>query len=95
MAEPIVFQKLQRWQDGEGVRDAALAERVGVHQTTISRAKRGLRVLDMEVQLKLQKITGIPPAEWADFFAQTVHLRPKKGAAVEKKSALSVVEGAV
>ena len=75
----MIFQKLQAWQDKNGVSDSELARRISVHQTAISRAKRGLRVLGMEHQLAIQKITKIPPAEWADFYAQTIELRkPKK-----------------
>lgn len=90
-----VFQKLQAWQDGdEGLPDAALAAKIKVNPTTIWRAKRGLRVLGMDHQLALQKITGIPPSEWAEFFAQTVHLRPKAGASAQKKSPRNLaVEG--
>ena len=88
----MVFQKLQAWQDAEDVNDDELARRVSkglgrdIHRTTISRAKRGLRVLGMDIQLELQKHTKIPPAEWADFYAQTVHLRPKTGGRAQKKS---------
>lgn len=82
----MVFQKLQAWQDREGVSNTALAEKVGLHQTAISRAKRGLRVLGMEHQLALQKITGIPPAEWAEFYAQSVHLRGEAASGAQKKS---------
>lgn len=80
-----VFQKLQRWQDSHGVTDSALAAKIGVHQTAISRAKRGKRVLGMEHQLALQQITKIAPADWAEFYAQTVTLRGK----AQKKSALA------
>ena len=88
MADPVVFQKLQRWQDSEdGQTDAELAKALGVNHTTIWRAKRGLRVLGMPHQIALQKITGIAPSEWADFYAQTVHLRPSKGEAAGRKKA--------
>lgn len=82
MAE-VVFQKLQRWQDANNVTDSALAAKIGVHQTAISRAKRGRRVLGMEHQLALQVITKIAPADWAEFYAQTVAMRGK----AQKKSA--------
>lgn len=90
----MVFQKLQAWQDEHGVSDTKLAERIGVHQTAISRAKRGLRMLGMEHQLALQKITKIPPAEWADFYAQTVNLRKGSGEKPQKKSQLAAEEAA-
>lgn len=84
MDEAPVFQRLQKWQDQKGIADDDLAKLVSrglgrdIHRTTILRAKRGQRVLGMDIQLELQKHTKIPPSEWADFFAQTVHLRPKK-----------------
>lgn len=94
MSEPVTFQKLQKWQDsGEGRSDADLAKKLGVNPTTIWRAKRGLRVLSMPHQIALQAITKIPPSDWADFFAQTVHLRPTKSASSQKKS--PVAEGAL
>jgi transcriptional regulator with XRE-family HTH domain len=85
--QPVVFQKLQAWQDSEdGKTDAELADAIDVNPSTIWRAKRGLRVLGMEHQLALQKITGIPPSEWADFYAQTVALRRKPSGPTLKKS---------
>lgn len=92
MAEPVIFQKLQAWQDEKGFSDSRLADEIGVNPTTIWRAKRGLRVLGMEHQLRLQKVTKIPPTAWAEFFAQTVHLRPKKIDAQKKSLA---AEGAL
>ena len=85
MLRIMVFQKLQAWLDREGCTDSELARRIGVHQTAISRAKRGLRVLGMEHQLAIQKVTGIPPSEWADFYAQTVDLRRSKASKPQKK----------
>ena len=93
----MAFQKLQAWQDKHGVSDSDLARRVTeemqaeppVHQTTISRAKAGKRLLGMELQLAIQKITKIPPAEWADFYAQTVSLRTRKPPTGSKKNATS------
>lgn len=83
----MVFQKLQTWQADNGVSDTELARRVGVHQSAISRAKRGLRVLGMEHQLAIQTITKkVSPADWADFYAETMHLRPKTRASTPKKS---------
>lgn len=75
----MMLQKLQRWQTENGVNDTALAERVGVTQSAISRAKRGLRVLNMEHQLAIQRVTdnAVLPVDWAEFYALTVHLRPR------------------
>lgn len=85
----VLFQKLQAWQDGpDGLDDQELADALGVHRTTIQRAKRGERVLGMRLQLALQTITKIPPSEWADFFAQTVHLRGERASVREKKTKL-------
>ena len=91
----MVFQKLHAWQAEKGWTDARLAEEIGVHQTTISRAKRGLRVLDIEHQLAIQKLAKIiSPADWADFYAQTTHLRPKTARGLKKNSRLGIVEAA-
>jgi len=94
----MILQKLHRWQTEKGVNDTSLAEKIGVTQSAISRAKRGLRVLGMEHQLAIQKVTenAVLPVDWAEFFALTVHLRPKKSAAPQKKSdGLSLVREAV
>lgn len=83
----MVFQKLQAWLDNEGWSDTRLAKEIGVTQSAISRAKRGLRVLGMEHQLEIQRVTKkVSPADWADFFAQTVELRRPKGPPAQKKS---------
>jgi DNA-binding transcriptional regulator YdaS (Cro superfamily) len=84
----MLFQKLHKWQTEQGENDTTLAEKIGVHQTAISRAKRGLRVLGMEHQLAIQKVTGnhVLPADWAEFYALTMHLRPKKVSPTQKKS---------
>lgn len=95
-----LFQKLQAWQDEHEVSDQELADKLSagaprpVHRTTISRAKRGLRMLGMDLQLKLQKITKIPPSEWADFYAQTVHLRGAAAARGQKKRQPAEAEAA-
>ena len=77
----MMLQKLQRWQTEKNVNDTVLAGRVGISQSAISRAKRGLRVLGMEHQLAIQKITdnAVLPVDWAEFYALTMHLRPKTG----------------
>lgn len=84
----MVLQKLQRWQTEKGVKDWELAEKVGVTQSAINRAKRGLRVLGMEHQIAIAKVTdnAVLPVDWAEFYALTMHLRPKRGAAAQKKS---------
>jgi hypothetical protein len=85
---PMVLQKLQRWQTENGVKDGELAEKVGITQSAINRAKRGLRVLGMEHQIAIARITGntVQPVDWAEFYALTMHLRPKKPGATQKKS---------
>lgn len=89
-----MLQKLQRWQTENNWTDAKLAGEVGVHQTAISRAKRGLRVLGIETQLKIQAVTdnAVLPVDWAEFYALTTHLRPKKVSPTQKKSAGLTVE---
>lgn len=87
----MLFQKLQTWQDEKGVSNTELARKIGVDPTAISRAKRGLRVLGMQHQLAIQRFTkAVSPADWAEFYAQTVTIRAK---AAQKKSA-DLVEGA-
>lgn len=91
----MVFQKLHAWLADNGWTDTRLAEEIGVDQSTISRAKRGLRVLGMQDQLEIQKITKVvSPADWAEFYAQTVHLRPKKRRVLKKNGRPVVVEAA-
>jgi len=87
-----VFQTLQKWQSANDCTDEALAAAVSkilgreIHRTTISRAKQGKRMLGMDIQLAIQKHTGIPPSDWADFYAETVDLRPKKTGEAGKKA---------
>lgn len=95
MARFAVFQRLQRWQDGDGgMTDAQLADALKVNPSTIWRAKRGLRVLSMHHQVALQEITKIAPSEWADFYAQTVDLRPAPKGRTLKKSLVGAEEAA-
>lgn len=88
-----VFQTLKKWQSANDVTDEALALAVSkvlgreIHRTTISRAKQGKRVLGMDIQLAIQRHTRIPPSDWADFYAETVDLRPKKIGEGGKKAA--------
>ena len=89
----MLFQKLHAWQAEHGITDSALADKIMVHQTAISRAKRGLRVLGIEHQLAIQKITKtVSPADWAEFYAQTTHLRPKKARGLKKNGSALIVE---
>lgn len=87
----IVFQRLQDWQDELGNTDNDVGALIGVSGSTINRAKRGLRPLKMEHQLALQKVTGITPAEWADFYAAAVErrLKPQKGRPSKKSLAVA------
>lgn len=101
-AAMVVFQKLQAWQDEHNVSDEELAVRVSrevgrdIHRTTISRGKRGQRVLGMELQLAIQKITkAASPSEWAEFYAQTVHLRGAGASKGKKKQDAGLVREAV
>lgn len=82
----MLFQKLQAWQDRTETDDAALADLVGVDRSTIYRGKRAQRELRTETLLAIQRVTGIPPAEWAEFYAQAFAMRATRPAKRQKKS---------
>ena len=91
----MVFQKLHAWQADNGFSDSKLASEIGVDQSAISRAKRGLRVLRMDNQLAIQKLTKVvSPADWAEFYAQTAHLRPAKASHSKKNDRAPTAEAA-
>jgi transcriptional regulator with XRE-family HTH domain len=49
----------------QGMKQKDLAERLGVHQTTVSSWRLG-RVGDLEVALAIEKVTSVPVAAWAE-----------------------------
>jgi transcriptional regulator with XRE-family HTH domain len=85
-----MFQKLQAWQDANGVDDKELAQRVGVDRSTIYRAKRGQRVISIDTQLRIQKHTKIPPTDWTEFYAQiaATRARPQKKSEQDRVAAI-------
>lgn len=76
--ERPLFQPLQDWQDARGVKDGELASDALCDVTTLQRAKRGDLKISMRLQIRLRRITGIRPSQWADFFEETEPLRAAK-----------------
>lgn len=94
-----LFKPLQDWQLLVGKTDKELidmlrevAPAVRISASMLSRAKRGLQPPRMELQLTLQKITGVTPAQWAEFYAEVVTDRSRP--VTPKKTKNCVVEGA-
>lgn len=85
-ARMSVFEPLAAWQKLSRKSDRALAALIGISHSKLGRAKRGLQPLPMEDQLALEKITGITPAEWAEFYAKVVQGRGKTSPRAPKKS---------
>lgn len=56
---------LRAWMSAHGMKQKDLAERLGVHQTTVSSWRLG-RVGDLEVAVAIQKVTGVPVTAWAE-----------------------------
>lgn len=69
------FAKLDVWQKAEGWTDARTAKEIGVDKGVFSRFRNGLQTLKMRHLLKLEEVTGITPAECADFYARAVKER--------------------
>jgi transcriptional regulator with XRE-family HTH domain len=55
---------LRRWLEDSGTSQAALAERMGVFQTSVSGWVRGAQPRARFVSL-LEEVAGIPPEAWA------------------------------
>lgn len=85
MRTMFIFDRLEEWQRLSRKSDAALGELIGVSRWKIMRAKRGVHVLPMADQLALERITGITPSEWAEFYADCERKR-----SAEKKSLVEV-----
>lgn len=66
----MIFEPLARWQDDTGMTDADVAARIGAHRVTVLRAKYGQRRLGLIYQMRLQKLTGITPAQWTEYYVQ-------------------------
>lgn len=84
------FDALDKWQKQSRKSDAQTAALIEVSPSKFSRARRGLQPLPMEDQLALEKITGITPAEWAEFYAKAFKASGKS----KKKEAIAAAEEA-
>lgn len=67
--------------------DAETARRIGVNKSVFSRFRNGLQTLKMRHLLKLEEVTGITPAECAEFYARAVKERDGADATVKKNEA--------
>jgi plasmid maintenance system antidote protein VapI len=52
--------KLHKWMEQSCTTQDELAEALGVTQATVSRILAGLRPINLEVAIRLEKITGLP-----------------------------------
>lgn len=66
------FRKLDLWQKAEGWNDAKTAKEIGVDKGVFSRFRNGLQTLKMRDLLRFEAVTGITPAECAEFYAEAV-----------------------
>jgi len=69
------FRKLDLWQKAEGKNDAWTAKEIGVGKGVFSRFRNGLQTLKMRHLLRFEEVTGISPAECAEFYAEAVKER--------------------
>lgn len=83
------FRALDLWQKAETKTDADVARAIGVGKSVFSRFRNGLQTLKMRDLLKLEAVTGITPAECAEFYARAVKERTPEpeGEAGKKKAA--------
>lgn len=90
LAGMVEFKALLKWQAGEGLSDAQAAGELGWSTSKFSRVKNGLQSLKVRDQIKLEAVTGITPAQCAEFYADAVKARladepaPKKTGAAKK-----------
>lgn len=80
------FRKLDLWQKAEGKSDADTARDMKIGKSVFSRFRNGLQTLKMRDLLRFEAVTGITPAECAEFYAEAVKERARLSDAVEKKS---------
>lgn len=71
------FEAVDRWQSVTGKNDAETAELINVSPSKFSRFVNGLMALPMADQLTLERITGISPAQCAEFYAEAVKERAR------------------
>lgn len=69
------FRKLDLWKKAEGKNDAWIAAEIGVDKGVFSRFRNGLQTLKMKHLLRFEDVTGITPAECAEFYAEAVKER--------------------
>lgn len=82
------FRALDLWQKAEKKSDADVARDLGISTSKFSRFRNGLQTLPMRDLLDLERLTGITPAECAEFYAQAV----KEGVGVKKNEAAPAAE---
>lgn len=58
-----------------GNSDAAIGRLINVNRWKISRGRRGDPPLPLEDQIALQPITGVSPAQWAEYYAKLIRER--------------------
>lgn len=69
------FTKLDLWQEAKEKSDAWVAKEIGVDKGVFSRFRNGRQTLKMRHLLRFQEVTGITPAECAEFYARAVKER--------------------
>lgn len=70
-----VFRALNEWQRVAGHNDAQTAEMLQITRSKFSRFRNGLLPLPIQVQLRLERLTEITPAQCAEFYAACVKAR--------------------
>lgn len=80
------FTALDSWLLKSRKNDAWLADKLKVSRSKFSRFRNGLQFLPIDDLLKLEDLTGITPAECAEFYAEVAKGRPQKEPEPEKKT---------
>ncbi len=84
------FKALDDWQRQSKKNDAQTADLIGVKRSKFSRFRNGLQSMPIGNLLELERITGITPAQCADFYAMVAK---ERGGGVKKNESPSVAEG--
>lgn len=71
----VAFTALDDWQRQSKKNDAQTADLIGVKRSKFSRFRNGLQSMPIEDLLELERITGITPAQCAEFYADIVKQR--------------------
>jgi hypothetical protein len=85
----VEFKALDDWQRQSRKSDAQTADLIKVNRSTFSRFRNGLQTLKMRDLLKLEDVTGITPAECAEFYAKAVK---QQGEGVKKNESPAAAE---